>query len=76
MISYIGTNTAFVKDIEEIVWMKDVSYIEAVLLYCESKKIEVESVVSMIKNDPVLQGKLELEAQDLRFLPRSARLPI
>jgi len=72
----VGSNASFTDDIEEIVWMKDVPYLEAVLIYCKEKNLEEEFVAGLVKKDPVLTAKIEAEAQDLRFLPRGAKLPL
>jgi hypothetical protein len=47
---------------------------DAVILYAEENEIEVESAARMISQS--LKEKIEVEAQDLNFLPKSARLPI
>jgi hypothetical protein len=67
---------AFSMEIEEIVWMKDVSYMDAVILYCEERDMEVEVISKLIAG--ALKSKIKIEAEDLNFLPRSntAKLPL
>ena len=60
--------------IERFAKEKRCSYMDAVILYAEENEIEVESAARMISQS--LKEKIEVEAQDLNFLPRSARLPI
>ena len=62
--------------IEEIVWDKDVSYMDAIILYCEETGFEVELAAKLISN--VLKSKIKIEAQELNFLPKSntAKLPL
>ena len=62
--------------IEEIVWDKDVSYMDAIVLYCEETGFEVELAAKLISN--VLKSKIKVEAESLHFLPKSntAKLPL
>jgi hypothetical protein len=48
--------------------------LDIIVQYCEEVGIEIETAASLI-ND-VLKSKLMEEAQILRYLPRSAKLPI
>lgn len=68
--------TDFSMKIEEIVWMKDVSYMDAIILYCEETGFEIELTAKLISGS--LKSKIKLEAEELHFLPKSntARLPI
>jgi hypothetical protein len=68
--------TDFSMKIEDIVWMKDVSYMDAIILYCEETGFEVELAAKLISN--VLKSKIKIEAQELNFLPKSntAKLPL
>jgi len=62
--------------IEELVWEKDISYMEAVVLYCEQTGFEIELAAKMISG--VLKSKIKFEAEKLHYLPKSntAKLPI
>jgi len=68
--------TDFSLKIEEIVWDKDVSYMDAIILYCEATGFEVELAAKLISN--VLKSKIKVEAESLHFLPKSntAKLPL
>jgi hypothetical protein len=68
--------TDFSMKIEELVWMKDISYMDAVVLYCEETGFEVEIAAKLISG--ALKSKIKLEAESLNFLPKSntAKLPI
>jgi hypothetical protein len=68
--------TDFSMKIEELVWMKDISYMEAVVLYCEETGFEIELAAKLISGS--LKSKIKIEAQELNFLPKSntAKLPI
>jgi uncharacterized protein YdhG (YjbR/CyaY superfamily) len=68
--------TNFSMEIEEIVYMKDVSYMDAIILFCEEKGFEIEMAAKLISG--ALKSKVKLEAEELNFLPRSntAKLPL
>ena len=53
---------------------KDITHMDAVLLYCKDNQIEPEKVSSLITKG--LKEKIEANARDLNFLPKVARLPI
>jgi hypothetical protein len=62
--------------IEELVYMKDIPYIDAVVMYCEQTGFEIETASKLISG--VLKSKIQLEAEELHFIPRSntSKLPI
>lgn len=66
----------FSLEIEEIVYMKDIPYIDAIVLYCEKHGFEVETAAKLISG--VLKSKVQLEAEDLHFIKRTttSQLPI
>lgn len=49
-------------------------HLDAMVTYCDEMNLEVEVAAGLI-ND-VLKTRLEEDAQEFRYLPRSARLPI
>lgn len=61
--------------IEDLVWMKDISYMDAIILYCEETGFEVEMASKLISG--TLRSKIKIEAEQLHFLPKSntAKLP-
>jgi hypothetical protein len=68
------TNFSF--KIEEIVEDKDVSYMDAVLIFCEETGFEIEMAAKLISSS--LKSKIKIEAEDLHFLPKSntVKLPL
>lgn len=72
----IQRSNTFVKDIENLCTVNKVEYIDAVVMWCEKNKIEVEIAAAWIKKDPTLKAKLQAEAESLNILKRGARLPI
>jgi len=68
--------TEFSLKIEELVWEKDVSYMDAIILYCEQTGFEIELAAKLISG--VLKSKIKMEAEALHFIPKSntAKLPL
>ena len=62
--------------IEEMVYMKDIPYLEAVCLYCEETGFEIETAAKLISG--VLKSKIKIEAEDLHYLKKSntSQLPL
>jgi hypothetical protein len=62
--------------IEEMVYMRDIPYIDAVCIYAEENNFEVEVAAKLISG--VLKSKIQIEAESLHFLPKSetSKLPI
>jgi len=72
----IKTSSDFVKEIEKIVITKNIEFFDAVLYYCEVNNIEVETAASLVKQNSVLKAKIQIEAENLNLMKKSARLPI
>ena len=62
--------------IESIVKEKRISYMDAVILYCEENDIDTGTVSPLISKS--LKEKIQLEATNLRMLkfPKCGQLPI
>lgn len=66
----------FLSEIEDLCKNNGMEYIDAVLHWCEENKIEIELIANLIKKDNVLKSKIRVEAENLNFLKKGARLPI
>ena len=66
----------FAQDIESIVSKDSMSYIDAIVYYCDKNAIDLESVPKLISKP--LKEKLKWEATELNFLkrPSRAKLPL
>ena len=60
--------------IEKLVKEKELSYMEAVLHYSEKSEIEPEAMAKMLNQS--IKDKIEVEAQELHMLKKTAKLPI
>ena len=71
----IVTPNKFALLIEDIVKTKRISYIDAVVLYCEKHNLDPSTTKSMINKN--LKEKIAYEAQGLNMLKeKTAKLPI
>lgn len=66
------TKKKFSEDVEEEVYMKDISYMEAVVSICEKLDVDEENANKFLL--PQIKSKIEAEARDLNFLPRRGKL--
>lgn len=65
----------FLKEIDRIVSTYNIDYMDAVIHFCEKNNIEVETAASIIRSNLKIKSKLQLEAENLNYLPKSAKLP-
>lgn len=70
----LHTAERFAKHIEKQVTEKNMSYMEAVLDFCEKRGVEPEAVVPFL-NDKI-KSALGEEAQRLNLLPKTSALPL
>jgi hypothetical protein len=68
--------STFVEEIESLCIDRNVEYIDAIVLWCERNNLEIEYAAELIKKNAVVKLKIQIEAENLNFLKRSARLPI
>lgn len=60
--------------IEDIVkTKKDISYIDAVIYFCQQNDIDPGTVSNLISKS--IKDKITVEAENLNYLPKSGRLP-
>jgi hypothetical protein len=71
-----SNNHLFIEEIEKLCLTKNIEYIDAVVMWCEKNKLEVETAAYWIKKDPAMKSKIQAEAENLNVLKRGARLPI
>lgn len=66
----------FIDEIEKICREKNVEYIDAIIHWCVRNNLEIEYAAEIIKKNAVLKSKLQIEAENLNFMKKTARLPI
>ena len=60
--------------IEKTVRQSGISYMDALVDYCNKNQIEPEQIKPLITKS--LKEKVEVDARNLNFLPKVAQLPI
>ena len=76
LIEGIKTPTDFMFEIEKLVNEKRVNYIDAVILFCEKNGMEVETAAAFVKGSAKMKAKVQNDAEDLNYLPKTRKLPI
>ena len=62
------------ENIENLVQQTRMSYIDAVMHYCEENKLEPETAGKMIGGK--LKQNIQEEAEDLHLIERTSKLPL
>ena len=75
-INSIKSPTQFMLEIDKLVEEKKMEYIEAVMYYCNENDIEIETAAALIKGSAKMKAKIQFEAENLNYLPKSGKLPI
>tara|TARA_B100000686_G_scaffold45130_1_gene47771 strand:- start:35 stop:295 length:261 start_codon:yes stop_codon:yes gene_type:complete len=65
------TPQKFALEIEKIVAKEDLNYIDAILHYCESNSLEVDSITKLISKP--LKERLKWDAIRLNFMKKTSR---
>ena len=68
------TPKTFSLEIEKISLHKRVTHLEAISIYCEQLGIEPVTTAKLLTKN--LKEKVEANARDLNYLPKSAKLPM
>jgi hypothetical protein len=63
-------------EIEDMIAEKKMDYIDAIILWCEANKVEVEYAAVMVKNNINLRSKVQAEAEALNIIKKTATLPV
>jgi len=61
----------FAQEVEKLVMEERVSYIDAIITFCEVNKIDLESVPKLISKP--LKEKIKFEAMELNFLKKTSK---
>jgi len=64
----------FSQIVERTVIEKKLSYMDAIVWWCEENEFDIQDVNKLIS--PLIKEKIKVEAENLNFLPKSSRLPI
>jgi len=75
-IPSVRSPTQFMQEIDKLVEDKKMEYIDAVLHFCNENDIEIETAASLIKSSAKMKAKIQLEAEELNYIKKTAKLPI
>ena len=65
------TPSKFALEIEKIVATENINYIDAIVHYCETNEVEIESITKIISKP--LKEKLKWDATRLNFMKKTSR---
>ena len=68
------SSSEFYIKIQKLVEQTKLSYMDAVLHYCDQNGMEPETAAQLINGK--LKAQIREEAEELNFLPKTAKLPI
>lgn len=74
--SKIMTSDSFYEEIDELVSLHELSYMDAIVHFCEKNDMEIEVAAAMIKGNFRIKSFMQQEGEQLNFLPKTAKLPI
>jgi len=64
----------FSMEVEEMVHIENISYMDAIVFAANKRNMEPETAAKLLNRN--IKDKLEAEARELNFLPRRSKLPI
>lgn len=67
---------SFIAEIDTIRREDSLSYMDAIVSYCEKNFVEIETIADFIKNVPKLKFMIEQEAEELNYFEKKTRLPL
>ena len=70
----MNNSMRFMENIEELVQRTKMTYIDAVLYYCEENKLEPETAGQMVGGK--LKQNIQEEAENLNLVQKTSKLPI
>lgn len=74
--TFLKTPTDFMIEVDKIAEDHRLTYIDAVIYYCEKTGIEIETAAALIKSSAKMKAKIQLDAEEQNFLPKTRRLPL
>ena len=68
------TSNEFYQKINQLVDDTKLSYMDAILHYCDQNGMEPETVAQLVNTK--LKAQIREEAEELNFFPKTAKLPL
>jgi hypothetical protein len=70
----MNNSIIFIENIENLVEKTHMTYIDAIMHYCEENKLEPETAGKMVIGK--LKQNVQDEAEDLHLIPKTSKLPL
>ena len=70
----MGSRDQFSKEVEELVKETKMPYMDAIIVCAGKKGLEMEAAAKLCSKN--IKERLEIEAQELHFLPKPEQLPL
>ena len=70
----MNNSMIFMENIENLVEKTHMTYIDAIMHYCEENKLEPETAGKMVIGK--LKQNVQDEAEDLHLIPKTSKLPL
>lgn len=67
---------AFYKEIDKLVRNHNLSYMDAVIHFCEKNDMEIETAAAMVKSNFRIKSQVREEGETLNLVQRKAKLPL
>ena len=68
------TSSDFYIKIQDLVHKTNLTYMDAILYYCDMNGMEPETAAALVNTK--LKAQIREEAENLNFLPKTAKLPL
>lgn len=66
----------FYREIEKLVANHNLTYMDAIVHFCEKNELEIETAAALVKGNFRFKSQIQQEGETLHYLPRTAKLPI
>jgi len=76
VLNPIKTLRDFQREVERIAFEKRLDFMDAVLHYCETTGMDIEAAGGLIKSSAKMKARIQDEAEQLNYLPKTDKLPI
>ena len=66
----------FLQRIDSIAAEKRIDYMDAVIWYCDSTGLEIETAAELIRKNAKFKARIKNDAENGGYFPKTAKLPI
>ncbi len=66
----------FKQDIHTLLNEKDMDYIDAIVYWCDKNDVDIDLAATLVKSDPNMVHQVQIDAEALNYVKKTARLTI